>query len=174
MPFIRIIGGLLDRICVLTGAFVGSQVPSFMQQYSQRLSGHIHELQYQIQSWRQMAGLSGKSLQDYIHKFSLNPDADFSRHGEHMQSMMHRMNEMTQSYQLIHDSTTWSRPFVFASHLNGEIFRSTLHTFVPQMTLTLDGALYTLLGLVVGYATFHALRALCLRGVGFSLRSFKG
>lgn len=163
----RLVSGLLDRIFILVGAFGGSQIPSFMQQYVNRLSGHIDELHYQIQLWNQMAAISGKSLQAYVEKFAANSDSEFSRHGEYMQTMLHRWNDLSQSYQMIQESSLWSRPFVFISHLNSDIFKATWLSYVPQMTLTLESTCYTLAGFVFGYVLFQLLRKL------FSFRFFK-
>lgn len=160
----RLVSGLLDRIFVLVGAFAGSQVPSFMQQYANRMSGHIDELKYQVQLWTQMASISGKSLQAYIQKFSTNSDQEFSRHGEYMETAIHRLNDLTQSYQVIQESSLWSRPFLFVSHLNSSVFKATLHAYVPQMTLTIEGACYTLVGFIIGYGFFQILRLLFSRG----------
>ena len=43
-------------------AFAGSQIPQFMQQYSQRLAGHVAELQQLIDQLRSVAAHSNKSL----------------------------------------------------------------------------------------------------------------
>lgn len=157
MSVLRILNGFMDRIFVVSGAFLGSQFPTLMQQYSSRLSGHINELQYQIGAWRKMAALSNKTLSEYLYKFSSNSDSDFVRHGEHMQTMIARFNDLSHSQQAFNESTIWSRPFIFIANLNGEIFQSTLHSFTPQMTLTLEGAYYTVLGLIFGYIVYQLL-----------------
>jgi hypothetical protein len=158
MSLSRFVSGLLDRVFILAGAFVGSQAPSFMQQYFSRLSGHIDELHYQIQQWSQMAAASGKSLPGYIQKFAASGDNDFSRHGDHMQAMIYRLNDLSQAYQLIQESSLWSRPFIFISHVNSDILKATIYTFVPQLTLTLEGACYTFVGFALGYGLFHLVR----------------
>lgn len=163
----EMISRLFDRIFVIIGAFAGSQIPTFIQQYSQQLVGHIDELQYQVKAWQQLATLSGKPLDEYIQKFSSHADLDFSRQGQLMEAMIHRLNDLSLSMKLLQESSFWSRPFVFVSHVNGDIFQSTLHTFVPQMTLTLEGIFYTFVGLVFGYAVYRLLARVVSRILTF-------
>lgn len=166
MSVARFFSGLIDRIFVLAGAFLGSQVPSFMQQYSNRLSGHIEELRYQIQLWSQMAAASGQSLHGYVQKFAASGDPIFSRHGDHMQAMISRLDDLSQSYQVIQESSLWSKPFAFVFHMNQDLLKGTLNSFVPQMTLTVEGICYTLAGLVFGYGLFQLLRKIFACGSG--------
>lgn len=163
MTILRFVSGLLDRAFVLAGAFAGSQAPSFMQQYFNRLSGHIDELKYQTQLWSQMAAASGKSLPGYVQKFAASGDNDFSRHGDYMQAMIYRLNDLSEAFQLIQESSFWSRPFVFISHINSDIFKETVHSFIPQVTLTLEGACYTFVGFVLGYGLFQLLCKMFVR-----------
>lgn len=168
MTFTRFINGLMDRIFVLVGAFFGSQIPSFMLQYCNRLSGHINELQFQINSWNQMATSSGKALNTYIQKFISNSDPDFSQHGEYMLSMIRRLHDLNLSLRQLQESSVWSRPIVFLTHLNEDIFQATLKGYVPQMTLTLESAFYIILGVIVGFGIYQTLLSIFKGGLRFA------
>ena len=50
---------LFDRMFSVGGAVAFSQLPQFMQQYSQRLSGHINELDRQVNLMQNAAEASG-------------------------------------------------------------------------------------------------------------------
>jgi hypothetical protein len=63
------------------GAFVASQIPEFIQQYTQRLAGHVNELYRLLNQMRQVASYSNKTLDQYIQKFITSSDPDFARQG---------------------------------------------------------------------------------------------
>lgn len=55
---IKWIGGLIDRIFAVVGALACLQFPLFLQQYQQHLSGHVVELQIQIQAMQRAASVT--------------------------------------------------------------------------------------------------------------------
>src|ERR1700679_1329642 len=97
MKIFSTIGSLLDRLCVVIGAFIGSQIPQFMQQYTQRLAGHVDALQRLLNQLRQMASLSNKTLEQYIQKFKDTSDSDFVHQGEFMQGILSRWEDLHQA-----------------------------------------------------------------------------
>lgn len=160
MGFIRLINGLADRLCVVAGAFAGSQIPQFMQQYMQRLAGHVEELQRVIDHLNQLAAHSNKTLNQYIYKFLSNSDPDFSRQGEFMQQMLIRWEQLSQALQSIVNSSMWARPYVLLTHLDYDIAHSTLHSFQPGLSLTIEGFYYTGIGLISGFLLYQGLSKL--------------
>ena len=151
MSVSNFVGGLFDRLCVVAGAFVGSQIPSFITQYTQRLSGHVAELDHLVAGMKKSAALSGKTVESYIGKFTSSSDPDFARQGELMQLLVARWQELSQSLQNLMESTIWTRPFVLASYWNSEVAEGTLAAFQPSITLSIEGLCYTGAGILVGY-----------------------
>lgn len=168
MGISKMFNGLFDRLCVVAGAFIGSQIPSFMQQYIQRLSGHIEELKIQINAWRHLASVSGKGLSEYISKFTTHSDIDFSQHGELMQSMINRLDDFVKALNAYQTSGILERPFAFLAHVKGEIFDGTLHAFVPQLTLTAEGGCYAVAGMLCGYLFFNIFAKLIQFGTSYA------
>ncbi len=162
MGFLRVFGSLIDRLFVVAGAFIGSQVPEFMNQYTQRLSGHVAELDHLLQNLRQAAAFSNKTLEQYIQKFLTNSDPDFSHQGEFMQTMLTRWQDLSLSLQKMTESSMWSRPYVFFNYLNYDIAKSTLASYNPGLSLTIEGLCYTGMGLVIGFLIYQSL-AKCLQ-----------
>jgi hypothetical protein len=149
------ISSVLDRLCVIVGAFVGSQIPQFMQQYSQRLAGHVDELQHLLDNLRQLAAHSDKTLEQYIQKFVTNADPDFARQGHFMQHLMGRWQELEHAlYHLTH-SSIWARPYVFLKELQADIAQATLFSFQPGISLNLEGLCYAGGGVLIGLAFYH-------------------
>lgn len=161
MKLLQFMGTLLDRLFVVLGAFAGSQIPPFMQQYQQRLAGHVEELNHLLNQLRQIAADSGKSLEQYIQKFVSNGDPDFVRQGEFMQGVVNRWQELHQALYHLGESSIWSRPYVFVKELHYDIAHSTFMSFQPGMSLTIEGLCYTGIGILVGL-TLYQILAKCL------------
>ncbi len=157
---------LLDRLCVVLGAFVGSQIPEFMQQYTQRLAGHVDELNHLLDQLRQVATYSNKTLEQYIEKFISNADLDFSRQGEFMQGVVNRWQELHQALNHLMQSSIWSRPYIFIKDLQYDIAQSTLTSFQPGINLSAEGLCYTGAGILISLALYHTLTK-CL-AIGYS------
>lgn len=172
MSISSFVGGLFDRLFVVAGAFVGSQIPSFVTQYTQRLSGHVAELEHLVDGMKKTAALSGKTVESYIGKFTSNPDPDFSRQGELMQHLVIRWQELSQSLQNLMESTIWTRPFVFMTNWNSEVAEGTLASFQPSITLSVEGLCYTGAGILAGYLSCQLItwliKALKRRALTFS------
>ena len=166
MKMMHFIGSLLDRLCVILGAFIGSQIPQFMQQYSQRLAGHVDELHHLLNNLRQLATHSDKTLEQYIQKFATNADPDFAHQGEFMQQLVGRWQELEHAlYHLVH-SSIWARPYFFLKDLQTDIAQATLLSFQPGISLNLEGLCYAGAGVLIGLAFYHLVEK-CVR-IGFS------
>jgi Protein of unknown function (DUF2937) len=150
-------GGFLDRVFSVGGAFIFSQIPFFIQQYQQNLSGRLDELTKHVQQMRDAAKLSGKTLHQYIVKFLQSGDADFSRQGQIIQEMVDRWKELTNSSLALNEASPLTRPWEFVSHFNLEIAQSTLKSYSFGLPLTIEGLCYALVGMGAGYALFKGL-----------------
>lgn len=164
MSISNFVGGLFDRLCVVAGAFIGSQIPSFITQYTQRLSGHVAELEHLVAGMKKSAGLSGKTVESYIGKFTSSQDPDFARQGELMQHLVTRWQELALSLHNLMESTIWTRPFVFMTNWNSEVAEGTLASFQPSITLSVEGLCYTGAGILVGYLSCQLITWLIKTG----------
>lgn len=158
MPLLRWIAGLMDRAFAVIGAVVFAQLPLFMQQYTQQLIGRTAELKLQVEAMRNAAAVSGKTLESFINKFITSGDADFVAQGEAMQAMVVRWHDLQDALSAMQQSTLWGRPFAFIYHLNSDAFSSTLSNFRAGLPITIEGGVYALAGICVGYLVFSFLR----------------
>jgi len=149
------IGGLFDRLCAVVGCLLFLQLPLFMQQYQQELKGHVAELEWQVSLITNAAQLSGKTLDQYIHKFMTSGDIDFARQGEILSAMVVRWNALSNSLNALNHASVWERPYFFFSTFNYEIVKSSLETFQVGIPLTLEALVYGLLGMLLGYALYR-------------------
>jgi hypothetical protein len=153
----RWISSILDRIFALLGALLFSQFPFFIQQYTQQLAGHVAELQWQIGALAQLASQSGKSLEQYIQKFSNSIDPDFSLQGHFMQGLVQRFDRLSEGLQALQQATVWERPFIFIQYFHQSIASATYENFKPGLAFTVESAAYLLCGLLVGYLLYQLL-----------------
>lgn len=167
----RLIWGILDRICVVVGALVFAQIPLFIHLYTQRLAGHTAELSLQVEQLRQAAQMSHKTLDEYISKFLQSNDSDFSRQGEWMQHLVQRWEALSNAYMKLQQASPWDRPVQFFHYFDLQIARPTMESFEFGLPFTLEGGVYALLGVACGFLFFRGALKI-KRSVGFSLRLF--
>src|SRR5437868_3357216 len=86
---------IMDRLFVVAGALIFVQAPLLMHQYRTQLRGHVAELQIQVSMMRHHAQETGKTLEQYIHKFVSSSDTDFSYQGQLMKGMVARLESLS-------------------------------------------------------------------------------
>jgi hypothetical protein len=151
----RVFDGLIDRLLCILGAVLFSQGPEFMQQYLQRLGGHLQEAQRQLGLFRQAATQSGQTLERFIIETRTNANAGVA----HLSSVMSDAVDRTASLQTAHDALThsslWTRPFVFLQHIDPAIARATWAAYLPAVPTTLEGLLYAMAGMLACLLIYH-------------------
>lgn len=166
---LRYLGGFVDRICAVLGAVLLAQAPLFMHQYILQLAGHEAELRMHVDAMRQAASISGKTLEQLTQKFIASGDVDFMQQGEFMLSMVSRLHNLSEGLSALQSSSVLSKPFVFLMHVKPDIFKSTLQHFTLGMPLSFEGAVYALLGILIGYLAFLSIRKLFEKAINFYL-----
>lgn len=152
------IGGLLDRGCAVAGALLFSQLPLFMQQYTQQLSGHVAELNLQVSAIQQAATHSGKTLEQFIQKFVESADPDFFRQGEIMLAMVNRWHNFSDAYKALYESSIFTKPLEFLYHFDFEIASNTWSHYTFGIPFNLEGLIFALIGIAFGYVIFSMIR----------------
>ena len=150
---------LLDRVLCVCGAVLFSQLPEFMQQYLQRLEGHLDEARLQLEHFRQAAAQSGMSLDQLMAGAARNPDPSMGRLGGVVASLIARVDSLAAADAALRQASAWSRPFVFAAHADLGIARATWAIYRPAVPTTAEGLAYAGAGIVLVLAVYH----LCVR-----------
>lgn len=141
---------MTDRLISAVCALGCMQIPSFFMQYMQRLAGHLQELTRQLDALTHLANRNGRTLTQYIQKFSSQSDRDFSDQGVWMEMLVQRHADLTQSFQALQQATPWGRPFVFLTHLDHNIALGTWEDFQPALTISSEALLYAFFGILTG------------------------
>lgn len=149
--------GFLDRALCVGGALVFSQAPEFIQQYLQRLGGHVDEARRQVAQFRQVADQSGLTLDRLIAQTQLNADPAVARLSTVMSSAAVRLDTLESAQNSMVQSSLFERPFVFLRHVDPDIARSTWSVFKPALPTTAEGLLYALVGMLLLLSLYHGL-----------------
>jgi DUF2937 family protein len=147
--------GLLDRLLCVFGAVAFSQIPEFMQQYLQRLGGHVDEARRQLVQFQQAAEQSGLTLQGFISKTAVNSDSAIAKLGGVMSQAVTRVDSLETAQNALQNASLWSRPFVFLRHMDASIARATWAIFKPAVPTTMEGLVYALCGMLIFLAIYH-------------------
>jgi len=150
---------LIDRILCVAGAVLFSQAPEFMQQYLQRLGGHLAEARRQLAQFEDVARQAGRTLQELVAQYATNADPTVVGMGRLMSETETRVNALSASEAALRDASVWERPFVFLRHLDSEIASGTAGVFKPAVPTTIEGTLYALMGVVVILVAYHGVLA---------------
>ncbi|MSU45535.1 MAG: DUF2937 family protein [Lacunisphaera sp.] len=153
--FLGVFDSLIDRILCVLGAVLFSQGPEFMQQYLQRLGGHLDEVRRQLAIFQDTAAKAGVMLDHFIQQTGANPDPGVARLGGVMSDTMERVGSLQSAHDALMHSALWERPFVFLRHLDLEITRATCTIYQPAVPTTLEGLAYAMAGMLVFLAIYH-------------------
>lgn len=153
--FLRVFDSLIDRILCVVGAVLFSQGPEFMQQYLQRLGGHLDEARRHLAVFQQTAAQAGLSLDQFISQTGTNPDSSVARLGPVMTGAVERVSTLLSAHDALLHAALWERPFVFIRHLDVAIARATGAVYQPAVPTTAEGLLYALAGMLVFLALYH-------------------
>lgn len=147
--------GVIDRILCVVGAIAFSQFPEFMQQYLQRLGGHLDEARRQLARFRDVAAQSGLSLDHLIHQTNANPDPAVAKLGGVMADAALRVDTLETAQSALQHASLWSRPFVFLRHVDGSIAHATWAAFKPAVPTTVEGLVYAAAGMLLLLGAYH-------------------
>ncbi len=161
-PLVRVTDSLVDRVLCVVGAVGLSQGPEFMQQYAQRLGGHLDEARRQLAQFANVAREAGLSLPEYIERTSINADAAVAKLGGVMKASVERVEELSAATAALSNASVWERPFVFVRHADSEIARAAWAAFKPAVPTTVEGLIYALLGMGAALLIYHVGIALPL------------
>jgi hypothetical protein len=153
--FFSIFDSLTDRVLCVFGAILFSQGPEFMQQYLQRLGGHLDEARRQLAVFQNTATQAGLSFELFVAKTSANTDPAVARLGGVMTDAADRVTSLGAAHDALLHSALWERPFAFVRHLDIGIARATGAAYQPAVPTTVEGLVYAFSGMLLILALYH-------------------
>lgn len=153
--FLSIFDSIVDRVLCVVGAVLLSQGPEFMQQYLQRLGGHLNEARRQLAIFEQTAQQADLSLAQFISQTAANIDPAVAKLGGVMTGAVDRVAKLQAAHDAFMRAELWQRPLVFLRHLDGEIARATAAVYQPAVPTTVEGLVYASAGMILMLALYH-------------------
>lgn len=157
--FLHVFDSLIDRILCVGGAVLFAQGPEFMQQYLQRLGGHLAEAHRQLAAFQATAGHSEITLDRLVSQTASSPDPAVARLASVMTDAAERVADLQLAHDALLHAAVWERPFVFVRHLDWGIVRGTAAVFKPAVPTTVEGLVYAAAGMLFLLAVYH----ICLK-----------
>ncbi len=153
--FLRVFDSLTDRILCVVGAVLLSQGPEFMQQYLQRLGGHLDEARRHLAAFQKTADQSGLTLERFISQTAANADPAVAKLSGVMTDAIERVNSLQTAHDALLHAALWERPVMFLRHLDAGIARATGAVYQPAVPTTVEGLIYAFAGMVLVLSLYH-------------------
>lgn len=128
---------LVFLLFVLGGLLAGSQVPSFVDAYGQRLGGALDEAYATLASFERAAAGAGLTFDDYRRRLNANDDTAIQKTGAAVDRLVVRVAELTALQQSMAEAGPWSRPWVVARSHDRTILERAYAQWRPGLTLDL-------------------------------------
>lgn len=151
----------LDRIVSVIGAIVFSQIPQFISQYIDVLSGALAESKRQVALIQQQAILLNLTIDEFVQRHVENSDPVFQGSGRIFQETLSRFEFLNSAYHSLIESSVWAKPFLFLSHYDSDLVSAL--RFRPALPLTWEGAVYAVLGMLLALILYHYILKLPMR-----------
>ncbi len=162
-PIWKRIDGILDRVFVVLGVFLFSQFPMFVQQYTQRLAGHLDEVRWYLQRLEAIAVEHGMAITSYVQQFVKSSEPLMVSQGHLMEEMVERSHRLGQALEQLQSASLFTKPWVFFRYVDFSIAKNAFQQFEPGFVTSLEGIIYALVGLLFGYLFYQGLRGGILR-----------
>ena len=157
--------GLIDRLLCVVGAVVCSQLPEFIQQYLQRLGGHLDEARRQLEQFQAVAAKTGITFPQLVANSLASSEPTVTRLGGVMRDTADRVDALASADAAIRHASMFTRPLVFLQHLDLSVAHATWTIFKPAVPTTIEGLAYAAGGVVLALACYHG-------GVKYPARRF--
>jgi len=155
---IRLIFNYLDKILFALAAILGLQLPAFIQQYSQRVGGHLNEALGHLDRYRLLAAKNyDGNIQQLIAHLKNNPSEKLSSVGTLVEDLSARTEHLQASYNSLQQSNFLKRVFSFVRDLDLDIAKATLEQYQWSIPLTTDAALCAIITATTITALFSLL-----------------
>lgn len=128
-----------------------TQVPTFHQQYMQRLGGHVDELAQQVSAIDERAENVGKARYDYIRDLIGNTDASARQEGEYLLELVTRHVTLRNSLQRLSAMPMLYVGGALLLECDPKIALATFKNLKPAVPLSMAGLGYGLAGFFIGY-----------------------
>ncbi len=151
----------MKKLIILLGALLcgalASQFPEVAQQYRQRLSGAVGELERVVVQFDADAMRRGLDREAALAAYKDSGDDFLSDRGQSMDGVMTRYARLDAHLIAMNQADPLSRLWVFARGHDRELARATLDIYQPAVPLTAVGAAHAAGGFTLGWLLLSLL-----------------
>jgi hypothetical protein len=133
----------LAAVLIAVCAIAGSQGEAFTVQYIQRLGGHLDEARSHLADVQ--TGLRYRVMGDTVR-------------GELEAAAKARVTTLDIAYSKVKNANVLTRPIAILRYGEPSILEGTERDFVPALPLSRDAIIYTIFGMLAGFALYEILR----------------
>jgi hypothetical protein len=145
--FLKSIGTLTDRIVCLVCAVVLAQVPVYIAQYTDVLSGAHMEAKKVYDEVVEVANNYQLSVEQFLEEMGSNPDEKVRDMSGIQQNTVDRYLRYDKALTALTKGSLWLKPFALIRHFDPSVHEAMF--FEPNVPLTFEGAIYAFLGLLI-------------------------
>ena len=161
---LKAIDSLVDRIVAVLGAISSSQLPGFIQHYTQRLGGHVVEAERNLEGWQEIANqTTDGDVVGLANIYLLSPAPEVVAAGRKCLGDLLRVETLQDALTALEHASLWTRPFVFLRHVDGDIAEATLSHFAMNVPLDAESLVYAMCGLVLVFLLYSGIKQAGLR-----------
>ena len=142
-------------LIICSWAFLFAQGPAFILQYMNHLSGHIQEINYQLNILKSM--FEEEDLLALSIKLKESHEYYGMKQGDYIQVFIQRKAKFDASQNSLRHASIWTAPFYLLRYLDISIAEETVTDFNFGIPLTFDGGMYALFGALFGNLIWAAL-----------------
>lgn len=140
-------GSLTDRIICVAFAVLFAQVPVYISQYVDVLSGARMEAKKVYDEVAEVANEYGQSVEVFLGEMAENPDQRVRDLTGVQLNTVQRYHRYTEALEALTKRAGWLKPFALMNHYDPSIHAAMF--FEPNVPLTIEGAIYALMGVIV-------------------------
>lgn len=146
-------------------ALILSQFLEFRQQYIQRISGALDELNYQIETLDERAADVDQTRMAYIKHFLESDETAIQSEGNHMVAMLGRRVAIKIALEEIKTAPAYQQLFIVFIHMDVAGAKATFIDYKPAVPIDIPGIIYAIAGFIFGYLGMGGLMTLLPRKI---------
>ena len=172
----KLISTLFDRILFTLSFILGVQAPEFMQQYIQRLSGHLDEASHQLKQFQTIADMQfNGDLNLMVERYQDNTDTAIVQTGGVIGAMNERVTGFQFQLSQLENPDYTTQLYNFFCQIDLVMARATLNDFqlaIPiEIGALLTGAIFAITVLLLQASASATLKIILNKRRGKSIKT---
>jgi hypothetical protein len=155
---------ILDRVLLLAAALLSTQLPHFMDQYTQRIGGHYETEQAYLERFQGIADeFFAGDLKLMVREFKAAQQGSIVRMGELIEDSIERTAALQQTLTILRGENFLQKLSYLATAPDRAVVRGTLEDFQPGLPFSLEAILCGASGGILSLLLFATSIRLPLR-----------